>query len=348
MKDRLLVFDLIRVFAIFIILFHHLPAYCFNFYDLNWLGIHSDWSMLNEMNRYFGLGLFVFTSGYLLNLKKRTFSGWQTAQSFLFRKLLRILPLYCLSLILFCWMYNMDEPLRIITHVFGLQLLFRTDSFFPMRTLWFVGMIIPYYALFVLLKIDTVRRLYKVLLLTFVPIFVLAMGLVFDLMDLRLALYYGIFFFGIFCAETDVLAKMSRAILLTFFSTLALCLLLYGDLEFLELPFESVSTFTQANALMLCFVLAVYSIFSYLVEHIKDSRAIEMIAYSSYGAYLFHRPVWFFLEKAIAALNIDSRYTAALILVAIGIPLIILVSNVLQTLYDEYCLKPLSSRVLKP
>ena len=346
MKSRLLVFDLIRVFAIFIILFHHLPGYCFNFYDLRWLGIDADWSMLNEMNRYFGLGLFVFTSGYLLNLKKQTFPDWRVARSFFLKKLLRILPLYCIALILFCFMYNMNEPIKIIIHILGLQLILRSESFSPMWTLWFIGMIIPYYALFILLKIDTVSRFYKALFLISWPIIILEMGLLFDLTDLRLALYYGIFFFGIYCAETDLLKRTKRASILAFSWVLAFCLILYGNYDFLRLPFENMRTFVQINALMLCFILAIYAIFSYLTEHIKDGRVIELIAYSSYGAYLFHRPVWYVLEKLLSRLDIGSVYIDALILVGIGIPLIMLVSNISQTLYDKYCLNPWLSKSL--
>jgi peptidoglycan/LPS O-acetylase OafA/YrhL len=62
-------FNVMRALGIFIILAHHLPDYCFNYYNLSYLGINIDISLLNDLNRYFALGIFIFISGYLLNEK---------------------------------------------------------------------------------------------------------------------------------------------------------------------------------------------------------------------------------------------------------------------------------------
>ncbi len=74
-RQRLEELDIMRGLAILIILFHHLPDYGFNFFDLRNFGIGLDLSFLNGLNTYFGLGLFIYVSGVLLQHNYRGLSG---------------------------------------------------------------------------------------------------------------------------------------------------------------------------------------------------------------------------------------------------------------------------------
>ncbi len=104
MKNKLVVLDWMRAVAILVILFHHLPGYTFNYYNLNNFGTPLDLSIINVFNRYIGLSLFVFTSGYLLNLRKNHSFGLDETKKFIFKRWIRIFPLYLIALVAFIFM----------------------------------------------------------------------------------------------------------------------------------------------------------------------------------------------------------------------------------------------------
>jgi peptidoglycan/LPS O-acetylase OafA/YrhL len=58
-----------------------------------------------------------------------------------------------------------------------------------------------------------------------------------------------------------------------------------------------------------------------------------IIAYASYGMYLFHRPVWWLMVDIYNPANVQIK---ALYLALLGIPLTIFFSYYLQKFYDRY------------
>ncbi len=336
MTDRLLRFDLMRSLAIFIILLHHLPEYCFNFYDLRYFSINLNLSILNELNRHFGLSLFVFLSGHLINLKEFHFSTWRSMRLFLVKRTTRIFPLYYLALIFFCYITHTVNPLTIILHVLGLQLIAASPHHQPLPTIWFVGMILTYYFLFAISKTEILTKLVRLLIITLFPLAVLAAGTIYQLTDLRLVLYYGIFWFGVHSAKGSFLERFNlfsaSALLLLFLAYLRLI----DNGEFATNSFVNASTFATVNGLMLCFVIFVYHLCKVIEKQIKSSRIAHLIAYSSYGMFLFHRPIWFSIKQIVHLRNV---YLSAAVLIFVGIPLIVAFAKFAQSFYDQWRLK---------
>lgn len=341
MDKRLPVFDWIRSVAIVIILFHHLPNYTFNFYDLNYFGIPLDLSIVNELAGYFGLSLFIFMSGYLLNAKKVVFSTWGEIRNFAKQKLVRIFPLYYLSLTLFAFIENVHNPIKILIHLLGLQLILRasTDSI-PIRTLWFVGFITIYYFIFAVIKNRSLDRRLRVGILVSSWIVPLALNGYFGLMDYRISLYWVVFWFGVLCAEKDLPQRQAWTYLSQAAIVLFVALFISLDVEFEPLV-GSGSTFAlkylTLNALILSFVVVAYNACNGLAQRFKFQSGLRFIAYISYCTYLFHRPVWYEMSKLLVnEFSVDSQYLLLAVLTLCGIPIIFVLSYGLQVIYDRY------------
>lgn len=343
MNQRLLVFDWIRSIAILIILFHHLPNYTFDFYNLNYFGIPANFSALNELNRYFGLSLFVFVSGYLINVKPIEFSTWNTISSFAKQRFIRIFPLYYLGLICFCIMDEIYDVTKIIFQIFGLQLIFRTPLLIPIRTLWFVGLVTVYYSMFIILKSNKFRKIYKVGILTFLLIFFLTLNRFFSLTDLRLSLYYLVFLFGIFCSEKQLFrskiwigTSYLSALLLVFLSIYFFTYFTYYE-TLLSSEDGFLVKYLLLNALMLSFDITTYNVCQWLMRHLKFERVLKALAYASYCMYLFHRPIWWIMKEIpIDRDSGNGQYLLLALLIFCGMPLIFGFSYGLQVLYDKH------------
>lgn len=348
MKDRFLLFDLIRVLAIFIILFHHLPIYCFNFYNLKNFGINIDLSAWNELNKNLGLSLFIFMSGYLINVKKISFLDWNTIGTFLYKRIIRIFPMYYVALILFCYIFNITEPLRIIIHIFGLQSLLLSKHLPSLPTLWFVGTILVYYFIFIIYKAEKISKIYRLLAIVTFPFIVFFVSTSLHFMDYRISLYYWTFIFGIYCAESNILENPWFTKSTLIINTVFLCIVI--SCFFLEKTygidyFGLRKSYIILNILMFSFILSVYSICNTITKILKSSQAVQTIAYASYGMYLFHRPIWFFLRKIVQeGMGINNQYILLTTEIFIGIPIIFVFAYLVQSFYERYCIQYLQNR----
>jgi hypothetical protein len=354
MKDRLLIFDLMRLIAIFLILSVHSPGYSFNFYDLRHFGINLNLTMIKEFNAIFGLGLFIFLSGYLINIKKISFPDWRASGIFLYKKILRIFPLYYVALFAFCYMLHVTNPARIIIHSLGLQSLLQSKQWMSLPTLWFIGTILIYYCIFIILKSDLFSKIHKFLIIGLFPFFMFFAHKYLYVTDNRISLFYLIFLFGIYCAESKVLntiALKKLAAISTFAFTLIFLVGLFVVKKHGFSGLNYISYFLLSNALIFCFVLFMYSICSIVTKRLKSAKTlstrqfrlelatVQAIAYSSYGMYLFHRPIWFFMSLvAQEKMRIHNEYALLAIQMLIGLPIIIAFSYFAQNFYDKYCL----------
>lgn len=347
MNKRLPVFDWIRSVAIFTILFHHLPGYTFDFYDLRNFGIPLDLSLLGLLSGFLGLALFIFMSGYLLNIKKIYFSTWAEIQVFAKRKLIRIFPLYYLALIAFALIEHVYNPLKILLHLSGLQLLFRTPtSAIPIRTLWFVGFITVFYSVFTVVKNRRLDKNLRISILMFSLIVPLILNVFFSLTDYRLSLYWGIFWFGVFCAEKELPKLTSWKYLSQAAAVVFVAVVIYfavvdplalADSKLVTLKGAFFQKYLILNALMFSFVITAYNVCKWLAQCFNWQSGLQFISYISYCMYLFHRPIWYVMSQLLVnQVSVDNKYLLLTILITCGLPLIIAVSYALQRVYDQY------------
>ncbi len=341
MKNRAIEFDIARALAIFLILFHHLPQHSFDFHVFYLKGHLLDLTFLYWWESYLGLGLFVFISGYLLNMGNPSFERWRDIKQFMLKRYIRIFPLYIIALVLFIALSgDIRSSLNIcafLLNLLGLQIIFASKYCSPLLTLWFVGLILSYYYLFIIL-VKFGAAISRLITLVF-AIFLFS-GLLIQRMgwmDERFLFYLAPFVAGILGAKYKLIEKMkfSHAIIIS----LLLIIFVGFHIAFVSpreilrfLSFIGVTNFVLHNLIVLCFVFIVFALAKVIIRAGRHGF-LQKIAYASYGMYLFHRPVWWFMEDIYSPGNVKIK---AVYLALFGIPLTILVSYYLQRFYDGY------------
>jgi peptidoglycan/LPS O-acetylase OafA/YrhL len=375
-KDRLPEIDILRIVSILIVvLLIHVPQnYAYNFYlDLDLYGVF----FINHIGIYVAMGSFVFVSGFglYLNSNYRKINSREKLISFLKKRFLRIFPLYWIALILFVIFlgYTNIDPLYALAHVLGLQIMVAPLFGPPMLTLWFIGIIVIYYLIFVVFGfLGSVKRIIPASL-AILFFFVFLNGF-FDLVELRFFLYYLMFIAGIIAAGIytsppynrvkESLKKIPWPILLIIpLCTAVICLFLflflcqfcystfildYGtfSLDFIidMNPgfFPSALAVLLINIIMLTFITFAFSLFNFFIRTFrmifpkrKIESIISVIAYSTLCVYLFHRIFLIIFDYIlIERLNIDIFDKENFYLVVLYIPFIFLFSYLIQRASD--------------
>ncbi|AKB19972.1 hypothetical protein MSWHS_3109 [Methanosarcina sp. WWM596] len=215
MNKKIIAFDFLRALAIVMIIPAHLSNYLFSIYGK--LALYAFDPYFANM----GLGLFIFMSGYLLYYNNHSIKSLQNVFDFYRKRLLRIYPLYWAALATFVLVFYVFAPRlnsgfvfpdsenvfglsNVLVHVLGLQILLAPTYASPMLTLYFVGLIICFYAIYPLLIMFSKST--KLLLLSS---FIIYLGLfsiskTFNIIDHRFFMFFLIFVFGILtCKESQ-------------------------------------------------------------------------------------------------------------------------------------------------
>jgi len=199
--NRILWLDFLRAFAmLYIVAIHPVDDYGNQLFQSNF----------DDIFTYALLGMFVFLSGYLLTKANRIRTG-SDIKKFLKKRLLRIYPLYVMSLLLFFCFFPERLPTALLFQHLILYNMISGDSVF---TLWFVTMICLFYLLFpVLIYNYSVKRVIVVSAVLFV---LLLLGHnFFEIFDKRLFIYLPLFTFGLLVAKQDAIhALLKKKVLL--------------------------------------------------------------------------------------------------------------------------------------
>lgn len=288
--------DLIRSFAlVVIVIFHHLPSKLFNFYDLRQFGVEMDISFLGHLSRYYGLGLFVFLSGYLMASRYcGKIQNLKEISVFLKRRFFRIYPLYWLALLLYLAVFyyyprKAISSSNLISHFAGLQLFYGK----PVPTLWYVGLITVYYSLFVLMEYFGRKKHLAFIYSVVILLGLIVMKMMFKMVDNRLIIYWPVFVFGIEFFQKKPSVKLVNVIVMSSITVIgSTCYLKY--LMPPDLVPMSTSFLLTAALLIIVMVGFVVSVF-YVCQNLSIpliTNFTDHLAYSSYCIYLFHSPTF--------------------------------------------------------
>lgn len=270
--------------------------------------------------KYVTLATFVFCSGYLLARQPLTLTP-RSLWSFYGSRLIRIYPLYLLALILFliatitAWQKLVEGALLIS--------MFQPP---PLPTLWFITMIMLFYlaAPFLILAGDK-------------PAYLLTLGAAgFGLLvvvhhwvhriDPRLLLYWPVFVTAIGYQRQPAmrawLKQRGWMLLLLLPLTLWVC---RGANEWSLVGIVRALPITLIGALVLF-------IYAPAIVRPLHTRTIMVLAYSSFGLYLFHRVTF---KAAIALYFPAEGWHQALYLLLVVLPLTILIAYAIQAGYDR-------------
>ncbi|MDQ1276327.1 MAG: hypothetical protein QG610_1903 [Euryarchaeota archaeon] len=203
---RILEIDVLKTLGIVCVILAHLYIY---------LETPIQWRHQTDIAEL-GLSCFFFSSAYTLS-KYNDFSTDEKIKQFLITRAKRIYPLYWLAIvidiIIFKFIYSKDHDLGHMTvidyifHFLGIQQIGLVPAYKTgiMPYLWFVGVILFYYVLYVLI-IKYSKSDFEILrnsLLTYIAMF-------FFYFSVRIYMYFPIFILGVFLGRGQFLNKLAR------------------------------------------------------------------------------------------------------------------------------------------
>ncbi len=218
MKNKIIAFDFLRALAILMIIPAHLSNFLFSTYSK--LGLYAFDPYLANM----GLGLFIFMSGYLLYYNTNSINSFKDVLSFYKKRLLRIFPLYWTAIAAFVLVFSVFAPKlnssfvfpnaqnvfgfsNVLTHVLGLQIFLAPAYASPMLTLYFIGLIIVFYAIypFIIMLSKDAKNLLFVSSVVFLGFLLISRTL--HVIDHRFFMFFPIFVFGILTCKENLFEK---------------------------------------------------------------------------------------------------------------------------------------------
>ncbi len=353
-----------RVLGVILILVHHLVGYTYT-PSLLELVDRTDYHIFPLF--FLGLSLFFFVSGYALYHNYTTFSTRRAVGGFLKRRAIRIYPLYWIAIAAFimlgigAWGNNIWW---VVAQICGAQGLLAPRFGTPVITLWFIGVILLFYLIypFVVSFSSTSKRLVLALLMPLLLFVVLRVA--FNLVDFRFFVYYALFFGGVLASIYDV---FNRYAVKTSYVVVSV-LLLIGTLVLIEnmglfdaqlhaffysgfdtaaspLTTRTMLAIVLADILALIFVYATFTLSRLILPSLSSTarKAVAGIAFSTYCAYLFHRPILVLLTDALNATHLVALQKTVLIVIC-GIPLIFVVGYAIQRGWDRLLAKAVPQR----
>lgn len=250
----------------------------------------------NSLLNIVGNTMFFFTSGYLIFLNNQI-NSFNDITLFLRKRLLRIFPLYWISLSYYLYLYpSYNSLFYCAAHFLGLQLVFTN---FEIVFLWFIGCITVYYLLYPLLVMKA--RSNKTIIMRFFTVFfvLLAIRMNFGFFNASIFAFFPIFVFGILISKNkrllqDHIVKLKNASLViipTFFywyivtkpPELSDSLQLFGT---------GLVYVLSVHILKVIFGISIMFLFYWIANNYIKGPSIKKIitkcAIASYPVYLFH------------------------------------------------------------
>ncbi len=378
-REKLPEIDILRTISIMIVvLMIHIPNnYAYNFYiDLD---VFTGF-LFHTLGISVAMGSFTFISGFGLYLQNsnRNINTSDKLITFLKKRFLRIYPLYWIALLIFLIIfdeyYTGMNILYLFAHFLGLQIIFAPIFSPPIWTLWFIGVIVVYYLIFIILScLGSLKKIIpgSLVILIFFLILHFSLGLV----EIRFFVYYLPFIAGIIAADIytsphnkrikEVLNSQHALVIPIIISCcMIISWLVYPNLaEFCYSTFNSTfrtvyienileqqitliefsSAILLVNIIIFVFISFVLSMFylifrafSLIYDGDKINYTVSLIAYSTYGVYLFHRPFLVtFDELMLEILNIDMLVKSNFNLILLSIPILFILAFFIQKASDR-------------
>lgn len=201
----------------------HLSSFLFSTYSK--LGLYAFDPFFANM----GLGLFIFMSGYLLYYNNHSIQSFQNILSFYKKRVLRIFPLYWAALAVFMLVFyifapNLDSGFvfpnaenvfafsNMLVHILGLQIFLAPTYASPMLTLYFIGLIIIFYALYPFIIMFSKSSKHLILISSLLFLGFLLISLTFNIIDPRFFMFFPIFMFGVLTCKHNMFEKSGEII----------------------------------------------------------------------------------------------------------------------------------------
>jgi peptidoglycan/LPS O-acetylase OafA/YrhL len=217
-NNKVVAFYFLRALAIIMIIPAHLSSFLFSSYGK--LVLYAFDPFFANM----GLGLFIFMSGYLLYYNNHSINSLQNILSFYKKRVLRIFPLYWAALAVFVLVYHVFAPKlnsgflfpdaqnvfsfsNILVHILGLQIFLAPTYASPMLTLYFIGLLIIFYALYPFIIMFSKSSKHFIFISSILFIGFILISRTFNIIDPRFFMFFPVFVFGVFTCKQNIFEK---------------------------------------------------------------------------------------------------------------------------------------------
>lgn len=331
LKSRNLSIDFARSIAcLYIVTYWHLLGY----FDFEKVALF-DKNIFTKAFSLVCLSLFCFLSAYFIG-KKEAFANFQQVIQFIKKRLLRLYPLYLLSIIAF-WLLGIEKIEKLIGSTFFTSMFHKPAPL----TLWFMTMILflNFLSPIILGKDKTIERILIASVLTIFILFIYSEGT--SQLDTRMILHFPAFCLGLIVGAHE--PKIDRPVIrfityLVFGISVLFYPLSVSDSATYASQIEIDKVFVNEIVIRMPLVASSSLMLFFVLQHLNTyllayKKIISFLSYSSFCMYLFHRPVYELLLKVINPVDETQR---ALYLTIVGIPAMIGVSWFLQFSYDYF------------
>ncbi len=326
-SDKILEFDVLRSLALFSLFLHHGGIYNFSIFGFSLI------SFIPYLELFL-LGSFTFMAGYLL-MKSFYKTHERSLLSIWASKITRIYVPYIVALLLLAIFFDIEATrLDLVIHAFGVQLLLAPRIGIPIMTIWYVGLLLVYYLIFpILLKfVDSFLGIFVTSVLVFLAAYMITIR--WEFFEYRFFYYYLVFLAGILCAKARCLRAISTTKYYLMDKFVFMLIGIYGLSMFKEEPLYSVNPLfiLVITVYILSMVLFVFSLIQIFIRGSDQLTLFGYVAYASYFAFLFHRPIW---KLILQPFSFQTDLSWFLYIIIVGSAIVISVSHYLQKTYNS-------------
>lgn len=324
-RNRIPELDFLRSSAILLLLVHHSGLYQFKIGSF-------PLASLSKFINHFLLGAFVFISGFLttITLYRRQIAdlpGYYRSRS------IRLYIPYFVALLLFIFILGIQVSTReLIIHLLGLQILLSPKYSDPMRTLWFISLLVILLSIVPILIVSLrgVTRLFAAYLIIFMSSILIHIA--FDLIDIRFFYFFPTFVIGSLIGISKGLPAMktSNELLVGSCFGLVIGIFMLSQNDLTYVPDLDLLHILWSTLFILSSIVLVFRSSQRLLHFRFVQNLILYIATGSFFAYLYHRPLWGILN---AIFGITGHKTEVIVNL-VSIPVILILAYILQNLYE--------------
>ena len=307
------------------LLIHHAGIYSLVFFGVTLDG-------LAPFFESFLLGSFFLISGYFMEVALKNSGG--NLRKFIRSRFWRIYPPYLVALLLFVFVigFSLRNTADWLVYISGLQFIFAPTFVKPILTLWYVGAILLYYAIFLVLwRVSSNSR---VLFFLGAALFALALLVHHStgVLDQRFFKYYFVFLSGIMLARWgDSVPVLSGRWLPVKGGMVVVGVWMYSLVLQLDVHPTSIAHIVVSFFFIVTSIVFLFSVVT-KAGVVTPWRWVGGIAHASYFVYLFHRPIWAILEGLISAPVLEYQI---LFRVLPASAIVLITSHYVQSVYDS-------------
>jgi len=343
-SNRILEIDILRVIAILVIVVCHIFPVIPSLTNNNIVSDIEYW--LSNIGTG-ALSLFFLLSGYSLMIRKPQFDTISDLKSFFVKRIVRIYPLYWVSLLIWAIIpywgyidYPRLTPFQQLLNIMG----------FGFQELWFVGAILLFYLLFPIL-IFFANKLggsfqYSILVVALI-ISIILLSIFLILPSIRaiismIFVYYWFFVLGIILGRGTSISRIKsftigKVIFLSGIGLVFIYVIRRMSIPFLDPVEQLIPDWIQGQIVRGLFGIIGISIAIQLTNSTKGYfigplyRIVRRVGPRTYSIFLFHP--YILLAIAVLANALDSSLVPVLVII-IGIPLSIFIPPYIQDAVD--------------